>query len=562
MIVNGAGIETNATFLTDFVAGENKESFLRKQKKNLLALNEASLKRTSLADGFTLIKNNDGSLAINSLKHDYSTTVSGFSENIFYTLEFSDDMRLLRIDSILPNRKDNPLIASGYTEEELAKIFEKKETPRLVFSAKSDSLFGVFQSPSDIGIAKANVGEISFKAEELAISETWNILQRGKDLDSTKIFLRSTGYGHYTGYGISRVFTGWKPHEVKRGLNILHITDGKYVVSNYDTYGSAQDAQNFIRALKSHLASGEDFYIVAHDSAEKHLDGYRSQIEDAGLPELANLQKREAYIGYVVNGSVQEQTNEKSISVELDLEKTVDPEIAKRKRDTLRFIAHAGGAINRRTYTNSLEALDHSYEKGYRLFELDIIKTADDVFVAAHDWLHWSKQTGYKGVTPPTRDVFLQNPIEEYTPLDIDRINKWFGKHPDAILVTDKTNLPSEFASKFIDPSRLMMELFSVEALREAKSIGLQGAIASETIIRKNRATIFKTLEDLNVKYVAISRKIIVDELPLLKKLKDMGIKTYVFHVNFEEGRDENHVVKNEMDYVYGMYADHWTFQK
>jgi phosphoglycerol transferase MdoB-like AlkP superfamily enzyme len=53
--------------------------------------------------------------------------------------------------------------------------------------------------------------------------------------------------------------------------------------------------------------------------------------------------------------------------------------------DVTRFIAHAGGMIDDHTYTNSLEALNMSYDKGFRLFELDILRTSDSMFVTAHD---------------------------------------------------------------------------------------------------------------------------------------------------------------------------------
>lgn len=57
------------------------------------------------------------------------------------------------------------------------------------------------------------------------------------------------------------------------------------------------------------------------------------------------------------------------------------------------FIAHAGGKIDAFIYTNSKNALN--YKKGFRLFELDIIKTNDDRFVVALDWNNWLSQTEY-----------------------------------------------------------------------------------------------------------------------------------------------------------------------
>ena len=49
-------------------------------------------------------------------------------------------------------------------------------------------------------------------------------------------------------------------------------------------------------------------------------------------------------------------------------------------------IANSGGKIGEYTLTNSIEALDASYEKEIRLFEVDFLFTADDVLILRHDW--------------------------------------------------------------------------------------------------------------------------------------------------------------------------------
>lgn len=49
-------------------------------------------------------------------------------------------------------------------------------------------------------------------------------------------------------------------------------------------------------------------------------------------------------------------------------------------------IAHAGGAIDGNSYSNSVEAVTRNYELGTRLFELDFELTSDGAWVDAHDW--------------------------------------------------------------------------------------------------------------------------------------------------------------------------------
>ncbi len=233
----------------------------------------------------------------------------------------------------------------------------------------------------------------------------------------------------------------------------------------------------------------------------------------------------------------------------LDDEVYIVPEVSKRyaqyRKDTLRYIAHAGGIIGGRTYTNSLEALNLSYSKGFRLFELDIRETKDNKYVAVHEWDDWKKMTGYTGPTPVTHQVFMKfNIHEKFTPLSMAEINQWFTEHTDAILVTDKINEPKSFSNQFVDPNRLMMELFTKEAVEEGVEAGILSAIPTQHIIEDLS---WNSIVDLEIKHVAVSRFFISTHKELLKKLKDQGINVYVYHINqdgdvTDSGMDEEYV--------------------
>ncbi len=231
-------------------------------------------------------------------------------------------------------------------------------------------------------------------------------------------------------------------------------------------------------------------------------------------------------------------------------------------QDTNRFIAHAGGMIDGRIYTNTLEALDANYKKGFRLFELDILKTTDGKYVGAHDWKKWKRFTGYEGETPVTHDVFMNHkPYGTYTPLDLPGINDWFNQHKDAVLVTDKINEPLAFAPEFTDPDRLMMELFSEEALEEGLKAGIKSAVPSQWLIKDLKPDDAAELFDRGVRHAAVSRRFIPDNKELLAALKAAGIKVFVYNVNLDPGIDEEFVLKYELDFVYGLYADKHDFE-
>ena len=235
--------------------------------------------------------------------------------------------------------------------------------------------------------------------------------------------------------------------------------------------------------------------------------------------------------------------------------------INKLSKDVNRFIAHAGGIINGDSYTNSLEALNYNYQLGFRIFELDILKTSDDIYVALHDWERWVGYTGYKGSFPPTRKNFKQHKIlGKYTPLDMSDINEWFKSHPDAILVTDKVNAPLDFSNKFIDRSRLMMELFSFKAVEEGVKANIKAAMPNWSLVSEMTGDKVKKLKAMGVTTIAASRRMINSQKDLLSLLNKVGIKIYAYHVNDDKGKDEIYVICNEMNYFYGIYADKWNF--
>ena len=229
--------------------------------------------------------------------------------------------------------------------------------------------------------------------------------------------------------------------------------------------------------------------------------------------------------------------------------------------DSSRFIAHAGGKIDGRVYTNSREALDNSYSNGFRLFELDILQTSDNVFVAAHDWEHWAKIAGYEGQLPPDSQKFAALKIfRRYTPLTMDDINGWFREHSDAILVTDKINTPVKFAGKFVDKSRLMMELFNWDAVEMAANENIRSAMPNGWILNEIKGDKVAYLKRLGITDMSVSRQTLKNQKELIEQIVSAGIHIYAFNANHNEDTDEVYMVCNERGYFYGIYADQWEF--
>ena len=224
------------------------------------------------------------------------------------------------------------------------------------------------------------------------------------------------------------------------------------------------------------------------------------------------------------------------------------------------FIAHAGGAIDGINYTNCLEALDLSYSKGCKLFELDLIYTSDEKIVAAHHWGLYKSMVNYPGTidnTPLTEEEFLSFKIHgKYTPLNMDAINLWFQNHPDAILITDKINYPARIYDEFLFRDRVIMELFFWEAVDKAIELGIKPLVSENLIF--GTQNIEQILEDKKIEYIGMSRYSIAGNEDFLRQLKAKGIKNYVWSLeqNLNGKPAEYYVWNYEMNFCYGMYAN------
>src|SRR4030042_4627950 len=118
-----------------------------------------------------------------------------------------------------------------------------------------------------------------------------------------------------------------------------------------------------------------------------------------------------------------------------------DGEIDEKSSDTLalqNLVAHAGGGIENLSYTNSLEALNLSYSKGFRFMELDFEWTNDGYLVLIHDW----EESILRLFNARPRQYSLKEyehlkMINEMTSLSLDDLAIWIRQHPDTFIITD-----------------------------------------------------------------------------------------------------------------------------
>lgn len=111
-------------------------------------------------------------------------------------------------------------------------------------------------------------------------------------------------------------------------------------------------------------------------------------------------------------------------------------------------IAHAMGAIDGRSYTNSLDAFEYNYGLGHRVFEVDFSMTADDKMVCWHDWgLNWLEEVDDEHV--PTEEAFQSMRIlGKYQPLTLKDLLLLMEEYEDIYIVTDTKSNDGQVVTK------------------------------------------------------------------------------------------------------------------
>lgn len=237
-----------------------------------------------------------------------------------------------------------------------------------------------------------------------------------------------------------------------------------------------------------------------------------------------------------------------------------------------RMIAHAMGGIGGVSYTNSYEAFIVNYEKGHRVFEADLILTADGRLAARHDWLPYSAAMLQQDIPANrlgkklTLEEFKSYPIlNRYQPLVWADILRLLQLYPDIYIVTD---------TKEMDPGLVKQQFRQIKREAEALDSSLLDRIIPEIYTQEMYETVMdihpflhsmyslylngeppeETLRFVKERGIAavampVERALAVPEL--VKGLEKAGVKTYVHTVNTEETMQE--MLERG---AYGVYTD------
>ena len=211
----------------------------------------------------------------------------------------------------------------------------------------------------------------------------------------------------------------------------------------------------------------------------------------------------------------------------------------KKNNDTLQLqnlVAHGGGGIENLDFSNSLEALNVSYNKGFRFIELDFERTSDGCLVLIHDW---GKSIPKLYGKPPRRYSLQEyknlRMINGMTNLSLVDLANWIKQHPDVFIITDikydniraltkiKERFP-ELVKNFIPQIYHFYEYLPVQNLGyEHIILTLYVAVYSDEAVLKFAKRYLPTA-------VTMPFKRALTDLP--RKLKRLDIPTYAHTVN------------------------------
>ena len=222
------------------------------------------------------------------------------------------------------------------------------------------------------------------------------------------------------------------------------------------------------------------------------------------------------------------------------------------------MIAHAGGGINGMNYTNSLEAMDANYAKGFRYFELDFSWTSDNELVCLHDWKkRFKKVFGYKLKKPLTFQQFQKILIKTKSvhPCTPETLAQWLIKHPDARIITDVKHNNLQAITKLRDYYPSMMPQFIIQfyqpyEYQALKNLGFKDLIWILYQYDGSKKSVITEAQKMNL--VAISMRASQAKKKTYQQLLKLGKKIFVYTINKQDKVNKLHNIYG----VTGFYTD------
>jgi glycerophosphoryl diester phosphodiesterase len=205
------------------------------------------------------------------------------------------------------------------------------------------------------------------------------------------------------------------------------------------------------------------------------------------------------------------------------------------ERQTLPFIAHAGGGYQNWQYTNTLQALDFNRDY-FDAFEIDFEWTSDGHLVCLHDWKTNAEWIFGQRFEAPVSLVEFEALVESHPVAQnctLTTLVQWLQENPEKRLVTDiKTDNVAglrQLASAYGEGvgKQVIAQIYQPSEYGAARAAGFETIIWTLYRYPGEEADILRELEGMSLFAVTMPRHLALQGLA-----KRLPVNVYVHTVN------------------------------
>lgn len=226
------------------------------------------------------------------------------------------------------------------------------------------------------------------------------------------------------------------------------------------------------------------------------------------------------------------------------------------------YIMHAGGVMpDGRIGTNSIEAMNASYEDGNYFIELDFVKTSDGKWVCVHDWdaFYSERITGAKIPDMQTFEMYRKSAYGYESPT-LEVLTEWMDEHPEAVIITDVKDDNPGFV-KYVGENyplmteRFIIQIYNRDEYKIAADSGFQNIIYTfyrESVQNRYDTEVLNSFVQDSEKLIALTYADDRANADKIAEVCELGIPVYIHTVNDPKDR----LFWKELG-VYGFYCDY-----
>lgn len=256
-----------------------------------------------------------------------------------------------------------------------------------------------------------------------------------------------------------------------------YILENEYSLDSFNTAVTRQEmALILLRAVEN---NGEK----ADETVPNHMIPDIDEADEKYRQAILKLYSKGILCGMDHLGNYHPESTVTRAQASVILHRLIEPSTRKELPLDMRYIVHAGGEIDGYDLTNSMDALENSYQMGNRFIEIDFSYSSDMYHVCIHDW-NYELIPGYAPDSGAlTKDQFLNSKIYDlFRSMWIDDVAKFMRQHPDMYIITDSKDdnldLARYISEKHGDlKDRFIIQIYSYDQYDPVSELGFDKII-------------------------------------------------------------------------------------